>query len=148
MVDTYQNFWMNKMSLIKLINFNVIGDARGSLVALEQSKDIPFDIKRVYYLYGMQSCVPRGFHAHKDTVQVAVCLNGSCEILMDDGITKETITLNSPSQGLLIDVMQWHEMYNFSENCILMVMANEVYKESDYIRNYDEFLKEIENVNN
>ncbi|MHC5791764.1 sugar 3,4-ketoisomerase, partial [Streptococcus pyogenes] len=94
------------------------------------------------------SSVPRGFHAHKDTVQVAVCLNGSCEILMDDGITKETITLNSPSQGLLIDVMQWHEMYNFSENCILMVMANEVYKESDYIRNYDEFLREIKNVNN
>ncbi|TOP05117.1 dTDP-6-deoxy-3,4-keto-hexulose isomerase, partial [Vibrio parahaemolyticus] len=71
--------------MIKLINFNVISDTRGSLVALEQNNDIPFDIKRVYYLYSMQSSVPRGFHAHKDTVQVAVCLNGSCEILMDDG---------------------------------------------------------------
>lgn len=128
--------------LISFIQFPVVGDARGSLVALECNKQIPFDIKRVYYMYGMLPELPRGFHAHKELIQVAICLKGSCDILMDNGSEKEVITLNSPDRGLLIDTMQWHEMNNFSEDCVLMVLANDVYNESDYIRDYNSFLIE------
>ncbi|EGQ9994063.1 WxcM-like domain-containing protein [Vibrio vulnificus] len=130
--------------LIRWIDFPVIGDERGSLVALEANKLIPFDIKRVYYLFGMQSDLPRGFHAHRELVQVAVCLKGSCDIVMDNGHEKEIVRLSSPSQGLVIDVMQWHEMRYFSEDCVLLVLASDVYDESDYIRNYGVFLRETE----
>ncbi|MFH4571312.1 FdtA/QdtA family cupin domain-containing protein [Vibrio diabolicus] len=129
--------------LIRRIDFPVIGDERGSLIALEANKLIPFDIKRVYYLFGMQPDLPRGFHAHKALVQVAICLKGSCDILMDNGQDKEIVKLNSPSQGLVIDVMQWHEMSNFSEDCVLLVLASDVYDESDYIRDYSDFLREV-----
>ncbi|EGQ8650332.1 WxcM-like domain-containing protein [Vibrio cholerae] len=130
-------------TLIKWIDFPVIGDERGNLIALEGMKNIPFQIKRVYYLFGMQSDLPRGFHAHKELIQVAICLNGSCDILMDNGSDKETVTLDSPKKGLLIDVMQWHEMSNFSQDCVLMVLASEYYDESDYIRDYFTFLQEV-----
>lgn len=128
------------MELIKLIDFPVLGDERGSLLALEGNKNIPFDIKRVYYIYGTQNDVARGFHAHKELKQVAICLNGSCRFVMDNGVEKSDVVLNSPSQGLLIDTMQWHEMYDFSSDCILLVLASDVYDEADYIRNYDDFL--------
>ncbi|ABV86726.1 sugar 3,4-ketoisomerase [Shewanella pealeana] len=128
------------MSLIKTIQFNKFGDERGSLVSLESFENIPFDIKRVYYLYGMSSHLPRGFHAHKELVQVAVCVKGSCSILMDDGKSKDSIKLDDPSLGLLIDAMQWHEMSGFSEDCVLMVLASENYNEADYIRNYKDYL--------
>ncbi|OJW62522.1 MAG: dTDP-6-deoxy-3,4-keto-hexulose isomerase [Aeromonas sp. 62-46] len=128
------------MELIKLIDFPVLGDERGSLLALEGNKNIPFDIKRVYYIYGTQNGVARGFHAHKELKQVAICLNGSCRFVMDNGVEKSDVVLNSPSQGLLIDTMQWHEMYDFSSDCILLVLASDVYDEADYIRNYDDFL--------
>lgn len=127
--------------LIEWIDFPVIGDERGNLIALEGMKNIPFEIKRVYYLFGMQSNIPRGFHAHKATVQCAVCVKGSCDILMDNGTEKQIVTLGSPVKGLLIDVMQWHEMGNFSQDCVLMVLASENYDESDYIRDYSEFLE-------
>ncbi|WP_323881567.1 sugar 3,4-ketoisomerase [Aeromonas caviae] len=129
------------MELIKLIDFPVLGDERGSLLALEGNKNIPFDIKRVYYIYGTQNGVARGFHAHKELKQVAICLNGSCRFVMDNGVEKSDVVLNSPSQGLLIDTMQWHEMYDFSSDCILLVLASNVYDEADYIRNYDDFLQ-------
>ncbi|HHQ4668753.1 TPA: sugar 3,4-ketoisomerase [Aeromonas veronii] len=129
------------MSLITLIDLPVLGDERGSLVALEGNKNIPFEIKRVYYIYGTQKGVARGFHAHKELKQVAICLSGSCRFVMDDGVKKNEFILNSPSQGLLIDVMQWHEMYDFSEDCILLVLASDFYDEADYIRNYDSFMK-------
>lgn len=129
--------------LIRFIEFPIIGDERGSLVALESMKDIPFDIKRVYYLYGMQSEIPRGFHAHKNLVQIAICVKGSCDILMDNGIKKEVVNLSSPSRGLIINTMQWHEMSNFSNDCILLVLASDVYDESDYIRDFSEFTRII-----
>lgn len=129
------------MDLIKLIDFPVLGDERGSLLALEGNKHVPFDIKRVYYIYGTQEGVARGFHAHKKLQQVAICLKGSCRFVMDNGAEKSDVVLNSPSQGLLIDTMQWHEMYDFSCDCILLVLASDVYDEADYIRNYDDFLQ-------
>ena len=91
------------MSLIHWIDFPKIGDDRGNLVVLEGNKNIPFSIKRIYYLFDLQSDIPRGFHAHKELVQVAVCVKGHCDILMDDGKNKETVTLDSPDKGLLID---------------------------------------------
>ncbi|WP_421285727.1 sugar 3,4-ketoisomerase [Aeromonas veronii] len=129
------------MSLITLIDLPVLGDERGSLVALEENRNIPFEIKRVYYIYGTQKGVARGFHAHKELKQVAICLSGSCRFVMDDGLKKNEVILNSPSQGLLIDVMQWHEMYDFSEDCILLVLASDIYDEADYIRDYDNFMQ-------
>lgn len=127
------------MNLIHWIDFPKIGDDRGNLVALEGNKNIPFSIKRVYYLFDLQSDIPRGFHAHKELVQVAVCVKGRCDILMDNGKSKEVVTLDSPDKGLLIDVMQWHEMQDFSDDCVLLVLASDHYNENDYIRSYDEF---------
>ncbi len=129
------------MKLINVIDFNILGDERGSLISLEQNKNIPFDIKRVYYIFGTPTGISRGFHAHKKLKQLATCIQGSCTILMDDGLTKESIVLDSPSKGLIIDVMQWHEMHDFSDDCILMVLANDYYDEIDYIRDYNAFLE-------
>lgn len=137
---------MKKTSLkqiTKLIEFDIKGDERGSLISLEQHKNIPFEIKRVYYIFGTQKNVKRGFHAHKKLTQVAVCVSGSCSFLLDNGKRKETIILDSPSKGLIIGKMIWHEMSGFSENCVLMVLADGYYDESDYIRDYDNFLQEI-----
>jgi len=132
--------------LIKLVDFRVLGDERGSLIALESNNQIPFDIHRVYYLYGTKPGVARGFHAHKKLKQLAVCVKGSCRFVMDDGNNKQEVTLSTPDKGLLIDAMQWHEMYDFSDNCVLMVLANMPYDESDYIRDYDVFKMEVINV--
>jgi len=128
---------------INILDFKILGDDRGSLISIEQSKNIPFDIKRVYYIFGTKKDIRRGFHAHKKLKQVAVCISGSCEFLLDNGKTKKTTLLNSPNKGLLINDMIWHEMYNFSSDCVVMVLADDFYDESDYIRNYDEFLKVV-----
>ncbi|WP_323952584.1 sugar 3,4-ketoisomerase [Aeromonas hydrophila] len=128
------------MSLIELIDFPVLGDNSGRLVAIEGNRHIPFEIKRVYYIYGISSDAARGFHAHKELRQVAVCLSGQCRIVMDDGSKKEDVILDNPSQALLIDKMQWHEMYDFSSDCVLMVLASDIYDESDYIRDYEKFI--------
>jgi dTDP-4-dehydrorhamnose 3,5-epimerase-like enzyme len=125
----------------ELINFQTLGDERGSLVALEMGKEIPFNIQRVYYIYNTKKEVARGFHAHKALKQVAICVSGSCCFVLDDGVQKQEVTLNSPSKGLLINIMIWHEMYNFSDDCVLLLLASERYDESDYIRNYQEFLE-------
>ncbi|MHA3057158.1 sugar 3,4-ketoisomerase [Acinetobacter sp. ANC 4641] len=125
---------------IKLLPLQTHGDERGSLIALEQDKNIPFAIKRVYYLFNTSANVRRGFHAHKELTQVVIAVRGSCRFLLDDGKEKITLFLDNPAQGLLIDSCIWREMYDFSEDCVLMVLANHLYDESDYIRNYDEFL--------
>ena len=128
---------------INILDFKILGDDRGSLISIEQSKNIPFDIKRVYYIFNTKENVERGFHAHKELKQVAVCISGSCDFLLDNGKQKERLLLDSQNKGLLINNMIWHEMYNFSNDCVLMVLADDFYDESDYIRNYDEFLKVV-----
>ena len=133
------------MSLIKTINFQPLGDERGSLVALEGSKSVPFDIKRVYYIFGTKEGVSRGFHAHRNLKQVAVCVTGSCRFVLDNGKQREEIVLDKSTIGLLINDLTWREMYDFSPDCVLMVLANEHYDESDYIRDYQEFLKAVNN---
>jgi len=118
----------------RLINFSVIGDSRGSLVSLEGSRNIPFDIKRVYYIYGTKPNQERGKHAHKELQQVIVCLSGSCTIILDDGKKRESIEINRPDVGLYIGKNIWREMKDFSNDCVLMVLANEYYDEKEYIR--------------
>jgi dTDP-4-dehydrorhamnose 3,5-epimerase-like enzyme len=127
--------------LIKKIDFPILGDERGSLIALENSQNIPFDVKRVYYIFGSKKDIRRGFHAHHKTNQLAICINGSCTFLMDDGKHVEHLTMDSKNIGLLIPPMVWHEMFDFSEDCILLVLADSLYDEADYIRNYQEFTK-------
>lgn len=125
------------------IEFKKLGDDRGSLVSLEQNKNIPFEIKRIYYIFGTKDGVSRGFHAHKNLQQVAICVKGSCRFLLDDGKTKEEIILDKPDTGLHINSFIWREMHDFSEDCVLMVLASELYDEDDYIRDYQDFLNNI-----
>lgn len=130
---------------IKFIQFQSHGDERGSLVALEDNKNIPFTIKRVYYLFNTKEGVHRGFHAHKKLKQLAVVLKGSCRFLLDDGKEKIDFLLDNPKQGLFIESYVWREMYDFSDDCVLLVLADSFYDEDDYIRNYDEFKKMVNN---
>lgn len=130
------------MSLIKLIDLPSLGDQRGGLVAIESNQSIPFEIKRLYYIFNTTN-QSRGFHAHIDLKQVAVCVKGSCRFILDNGHVREEVILSSPTQGLYIEALTWREMHDFSEDCVLLVLASEHYDESDYIRDYQEFLKEV-----
>ena len=131
------------MNLIKLIRFNPLGDQRGELFSIGANKEVPFDIKRVYYMHGMDSNIPRGFHAHKELQQVAICLKGSCRFVMDDGCEKQETVLDSSATGILIDKLIWHEMHDFSNDCILVVLASDHFNENDYIRDYEQFTKKV-----
>ncbi|RZG76962.1 sugar 3,4-ketoisomerase [Acinetobacter sp. WCHAc060025] len=135
------------MSLIKLINLPSFGDDRGGLVAIESNQSIPFEVKRLYYIFDTTD-KPRGFHAHIDLKQVAICLKGSCRFILDNGSTKEEITLDDPTRGLVVEGLIWREMHDFSYDCVLLVLASEHYSEQDYIRNYDEFQGMVERRNN
>ena len=124
---------------VSLVDLEVKGDKRGSLIALEDGINTPFEIKRCYYIYNTQKDVRRGFHAHKKLQQLAVCVSGSCSFYLDDGTSTKDIILDSPEKGLLLKGLIWREMYNFSDDCVLMVLADELYDESDYVRNYHDF---------
>ena len=132
--------------MVKLLKLRVIGDDRGCLIALEQNRNIPFDIKRVYYIFNTEKDVRRGLHAHKKLSQALICVSGRCEILIDDGSGKKTVVLDSPSKALVISGLIWREMFNFSSDCVLMVLASEPYDEKDYIRNYEDFLEEVKSA--
>ena len=133
------------MQIIKYM-FQQHGDERGQLVALEEMKDIPFQIKRVYYMYDTGEGVHRGYHAHKSLEQILICIHGSCKILLDDGNEKEVVTLDKPYEGLYVSNVMWREMYDFSSDAVLMVLASEYYDEADYIRNYEDFLEYVKSV--
>lgn len=130
------------MQVIKYV-FQPHGDSRGQLVALEEFKDIPFRIKRVYYMYDTGKGVVRGKHAHKTLQQILICIHGSCKVLLDNGSEKKIVPLEKPYEGLYISHNMWREMYDFSPDAVLMVLASELYDETDYIRNYDDFLKSV-----
>ena len=131
------------MEIIKYA-FQQHGDHRGQLVALEEGKEIPFQVKRVYYMYDTVEGVRRGYHAHKCLEQILICVHGSCKILLDNGKETAVVNLDTPYEGLYISNDMWREMYDFSSDAVLMVLASELYDEADYIRNYDEFLKFVE----
>lgn len=127
------------MSLLQWVDFPPLGDERGSLVALEGEKTVPFNIKRVYYIFGTHQGVARGFHAHLNLQQVAICVTGRCRMVLDDGTSREEAWLDSPTKGLVIGNFVWREMHDFSPDCVLLVLASEHYDENDYIRDYSAF---------
>lgn len=133
------------MMISKLDEFKVLGDERGKLVALEANREIPFDIKRVFYIYGTQDGLPRGNHSHYKTKQFLIALNGSCKVILDNGKEKEVFELNQPNVGLLQDALIWGTMYDFTSDCVLMVLADDFYNDSDYIRDYNHFLEVVQN---
>ena len=128
------------MQVVKYM-FQPHGDERGQLISLEEFNDIPFRIKRVYYMYDTAPDVVRGHHAHKKLQQILVCVHGSCKIKLDNGSEKKIVSLEKPYEGLYVANNMWREMFDFSEDAVLMVFASEIYDESDYIRDYDAFLK-------
>jgi len=125
---------------IKTINFPIKGDSRGSLIALEGNKDIPFEIKRVYYIFDTKKDVIRGHHAHKTLEQVLICVSGSCTIVLDDGKERSEVLLDKPNIGLYVGPNMWREMKDFTPDAVLLVLASDLYDEADYIRDYSEFL--------
>ena len=126
---------------MSIILHKVLGDHRGQLVVIEGKNDVPFDIKRVFYIYGTQKDVPRGNHSHYKTKQYLIAVNGSCKVTLDNGKTKQTFSLDEPNKGLFQDVLIWGTMHDFSQDCVLLVLASEYYDEADYIRDYQKFLK-------
>ena len=128
---------------VRKYQFPPHGDDRGQLVAVEMLKDIPFEVKRVYYIYDTQPGVRRGFHAHRELEQVLICVHGSCKIHLDNGTDTAEVLLDKPSEGLYISNDMWREMYDFSDGAVLLVLASEYYNERDYIRNYQDFLKVV-----
>ena len=131
------------INLIKWIPLEKHADSRGALTIAEANRNIPFDIKRVYCLTKM-NIEPRGFHAHIDLQQVMVCLSGSCNITLDNGRHREIVLINADREGLFIDKMVWREMHDFSQDCVLMVLASSWYDEGDYIRCYNDFIGKLQ----
>lgn len=127
----------------KILNFNVKSDSRGSLIALENLKEIPFEIKRIYYIYDTKPEFPRGAHAHRELEQVLIMMDGSCELVLNDGKNIKNIILNRPDMGIFIGKNMWREMKNFSYGAKLLVLASDFYNEKEYIRDYEEFLRNI-----
>lgn len=130
------------MQVIKYM-FQPHGDERGQLVALEEYKDIPFQVKRVYYMFDTTKGIVRGCHAHRKLEQILICIHGSCKVKLDNGVESKVVPLEKPYEGLYISSNIWREMYDFSSDAVLMVLASELYDESDYIRDYQEFLNYI-----
>lgn len=124
---------------VQLIPLQVHGDERGPLISLERDKNIDFEIRRVYYIFDTKQGVVRGFHAHKNLKQLIIPVKGSCRFILDDGYERVSILLDNPSQGLLVNSLIWREMSDFSDDCVLMILASNEYDESDYIRDYEVF---------
>ena len=128
----------------KLIEFVDLGDERGNLVVIEgEGMDIPFDIKRVFYIYGSDSEVVRGQHANRETEFLLVNVSGKSKVKVDNGVESEIIELNKPRMGLYLSTMLWKDMYDFSEDSVLLVLASKHYDAREYIRNYEDYLAEI-----
>lgn len=127
----------------KILEFKDLGDERGNLVVVEGETDIPFAIKRVFYIYGSDSEVVRGQHANSKTEFVMINVSGTSKVKVDNGVETEVIELNRPRMGLYLPVNVWKDMYDFSEDSVLLVLASEHYDSSEYIRDYNQFLKEV-----
>jgi len=128
------------MTLIRWIDLESAVDERGQLCVAEVGKQIPFPLERVYFLRNTKLGEPRGFHAHKALEQVAVCVAGSCRLILDDGSRREQVVLDDPTRAIYVGPMIWREMHDFTQDCVLLVMASTIYKESDYIRDYQAFV--------
>jgi len=125
----------------KVLEVEQKGDQRGLLTVLEEDKAIPFEIKRVFYIYKTEKDVRRGFHAHYKTRQALVCVSGKCKVYLDNTTRKTDVLLDSPTCVLILEPNDWHEMYDFSSDCVLLVLASHLYDPEDYIRDYDKFIE-------
>lgn len=123
----------------KIFHFNELGDDRGNLVVIEGNQDIPFDIKRVFYIYGSDSSVIRGQHANRLSEFVLINVKGTSKVRLDNGKEEKVICLDKPRMGLYIPAMLWKDMYDFSEDSVLLVLASTHYDGKEYIRSYEEF---------
>ena len=130
--------------LYDTIRFSEFGDDRGSLTSIELASDIlPFKVQRIYYIHNTRSGVSRGFHAHKKLQQVIIAASGSFELHLKGEHSEEILYLSDPSEGILISSFVWREMHNLSDDCVILVLASEPYTESDYIRDYSEYIKHL-----
>lgn len=127
---------------VSIIDFPKIEKNLGNIAVIENDT-IPFEIKRVYYLYDIPSTATRGGHAHKQLQQILIAISGSFDVILKDGITVERVTLNKPNKGLLIESNTWRELENFSSGAVCLVLASQVFSEEDYIRDYDEFIASL-----
>lgn len=132
---------MNNKNKSKIIELGELGDERGLLTVIEENNTIPFEIKRVFYIYGTANGVRRGLHAHYKTRQLLVAVSGKCIVTLDDTKRKTEVLLDSPKKGLLLEPNDWHEMHDFSTDCVLLVIASHLYDSEDYIRDYRNFLE-------
>ena len=120
-------------------SFSKFSDEYGSLIALEEMKQIPFTVKRVYYIFDVEEDVRRGFHSHLELNQMLICVSGSVKILLKTPYDEKIVELNEPSKGLYIGPMIWREMFDFTPGTVLLVLADELYDEAEYIRNYEKY---------
>ena len=127
----------------RVLNFGDLGDERGKLVVVEGNMDIPFEIKRVFYIYGSDNEVVRGQHANRESEFVLINVGGTSKVRIDNGHSEAVIELNKPMMGLYIPTMVWKDMYDFSEDSILLVLASTHYDGNEYIRNYEDYKKEM-----
>tara|TARA_B100000073_G_scaffold296688_1_gene261488 strand:- start:14 stop:430 length:417 start_codon:yes stop_codon:yes gene_type:complete len=126
---------------VKFLNLKTIVASDGNLIPIESDMDIPFDIQRIFYVYGVKDQNDRGKHSHYKTKQLLICLNGTIEVLCDDGKNKKKYTLSKPNEAVYIPELIWDEQKYMSEDSVLLVLSNTHYDEKDYIENYNQFLK-------
>ena len=134
---------MHLLDQVYTLEFKQNGDARGHLVVVEEKKDVPFSIARIFYIYGSDHDVVRGCHANRRSEFVLINVSGTSKVKVKDGKDEKVIVLDKPHMGVYLPKMVWKEMYDFSENSVLLCIASEVYDPSEYIRDYAEYLKEI-----
>ncbi|WP_034445925.1 sugar 3,4-ketoisomerase [Butyrivibrio sp. AE2032] len=132
------------MNKYRVIDFEELGDERGNLIVAEgESRFVPFEIKRVFYIYGSDATVVRGQHANKKTRFVMINVSGSCKIKVNDGISETIVNLDTPKRGLYLEEMLWKEMYDFSKDSVLLVLCSEHYNEAEYIRDFDKYVNMV-----
>ena len=132
------------MEIFRMLTFKELGDERGNLVAIEGDCDIPFDIKRVFYMYGTDNTMVRGQHANRKSEFVLINVSGSSKIKIDDGMGHvEVVCLDKPKMGVYIPKMIWKEMYEFSSDSVILCLASTHYDGSEYIRDYEDYKKEV-----
>jgi len=129
---------------IEWVDIKTVADTSGNLSIIESGIDLPFEIKRIYYIWNNRCSLPRGKHAHKALSQAFIAIHGGCELVFKDTRVEKRYFLNDASKCLLVSPGYWRDIENFSEDCVLMVLASDHYDESDYIRDYDEYIKYVQ----
>jgi len=133
----------DRLAECKILKLPKIIDPRGNLTFIEQNKHIPFEIKRVFYIYDVPTAIDRGAHAHHDLEQFLVCLSGSLDVVLDDGYNKKTIHLNRPWEGLYIPSLIWASEQNFNQGTVYLILTSDFYNPNSYIRDYSKFLDTV-----